>query len=108
MEKIGYKIREAQLQKVPYMLVIGDREAAEGTVSVRSRSAGDLGARPLADFVSDGARTKSTRKALAPRACGRRDGVGNRPERSSGGRSPTSEPEPDREDSYRFRSFAPT
>src|SRR5439155_448666 len=43
-EKIGYKIREAQLQKVPYMLVTGDREAAEGTVSVRSRSAGDLGA----------------------------------------------------------------
>ena len=44
-EKIGYKIREAQLQKIPYMLVAGDREAAEGTVSVRSRSGGDLGAR---------------------------------------------------------------
>ncbi len=43
VEKIGYKIREAQLQKVPYMLVIGDREAAEGTVSVRSRSAATLG-----------------------------------------------------------------
>jgi threonyl-tRNA synthetase len=43
-EKIGYKIREAQLQKVPYMLVIGDREAAEGTVAVRSRTGGDLGA----------------------------------------------------------------
>ena len=42
-EKIGYKIREAQLQKVPYMLVTGDREAAEGAVAVRSRSAGDLG-----------------------------------------------------------------
>ena len=42
-EKIGYKIREAQLQKIPYMLVVGDREAAEGTVSVRSRSGGDLG-----------------------------------------------------------------
>ena len=51
IEKIGYKIREAQLQKVPYMLVIGDREVAEGTVSVRGRSAGDLGARPLAEFV---------------------------------------------------------
>jgi threonyl-tRNA synthetase len=50
-EKIGYKIREAQLQKVPYMLVAGDREEAEGTVSVRSRSAGDLGARPVADFL---------------------------------------------------------
>ena len=51
-EKIGYKIREAQLQKVPYMLVTGDREAAEGAVSVRSRSAGDLGARPLQDFIA--------------------------------------------------------
>ncbi|MCC7008594.1 MAG: threonine--tRNA ligase [Acidobacteria bacterium] len=50
-EKIGYKIREAQLQKVPYMLVVGDREAAEGTVSVRSRTGGDLGARPVAEFV---------------------------------------------------------
>jgi threonyl-tRNA synthetase len=52
-EKIGYKIREAQLQKVPYMLVTGDREAAEGTVAVRSRSAGDLGARPVDQFVKD-------------------------------------------------------
>ena len=52
-EKIGFKIREAQLQKVPYMLVVGDREAAEGAVSVRSRSAGDLGARPLQAFVAD-------------------------------------------------------
>ncbi len=43
VEKIGYKIREAQLQKIPYMLVIGDREAAEAAVAVRSRTAGDLG-----------------------------------------------------------------
>jgi threonyl-tRNA synthetase len=50
-EKIGYKIREAQLQKVPFMLVTGDREAAEGTVAVRSRAGGDLGARPVAEFV---------------------------------------------------------
>jgi threonyl-tRNA synthetase len=50
-EKIGYKIREAQLQKIPYMLVVGDREAAEGTVSVRSRSAGDQGSRRLEEFV---------------------------------------------------------
>jgi threonyl-tRNA synthetase len=50
-EKIGYKIREAQLQKVPYMLVVGDKESAEGTVSVRSRAAGDQGARPVDDFV---------------------------------------------------------
>jgi threonyl-tRNA synthetase len=52
VEKIGFKIREAQLQKVPYMLVIGDREAAEGTVSVRSRSGGDQGARPVDEFVN--------------------------------------------------------
>ena len=51
-EKIGYKIREAQLQKVPYMLVTGDREAAEGTVSVRSRAGGDQGGRPVEAFVS--------------------------------------------------------
>jgi threonyl-tRNA synthetase len=51
-EKIGYKIREAQLQKIPYMLVTGDREAAEGTVSVRSRSAGDLGAQSIDAFVA--------------------------------------------------------
>src|SRR5436190_8760676 len=50
-EKIGYKIREAQLQKIPYMLVAGDREVAEGTVSVRSRSGGDLGARTIDEFV---------------------------------------------------------
>jgi threonyl-tRNA synthetase len=51
-EKIGYKIREAQLQKVPYMLVTGDREAAEGTVAVRSRTAGDLGSRTVDDFLT--------------------------------------------------------
>jgi threonyl-tRNA synthetase len=50
-EKIGYKIREAQLQKVPYMLVVGDKEAAAGTVAVRSRAAGDQGSRPLDEFV---------------------------------------------------------
>ena len=53
VEKIGFKIREAQLQKVPYMLIIGDREVAEGTVGVRSRSAGDLGPRRVETFVSD-------------------------------------------------------
>jgi threonyl-tRNA synthetase len=50
-EKIGFKIREAQLQKVPYMLVAGDREVAEGTVSVRSRSGGDKGARAVDEFI---------------------------------------------------------
>jgi threonyl-tRNA synthetase len=52
-EKINLKIREAQLQKVPYMLVVGDREAADGTVAVRSRAGGDLGARPVEAFVAD-------------------------------------------------------
>jgi len=61
-EKIGFKIREAQLQKVPYMLVTGDREAAEGTVSVRSRSAGDQGARTVEAFVA-AAREEITTKA---------------------------------------------
>jgi threonyl-tRNA synthetase len=52
-EKVNYKIREAQLQKIPYMLVVGDRESAEKAVAVRSRAKGDLGARPLDQFVAD-------------------------------------------------------
>ena len=51
-EKIGYKIREAQLQKTPYMLVVGDKEAETGTVSVRSRKDGDIGAMAVADFAA--------------------------------------------------------
>ena len=51
-EKVGYKIREAQVQKVPYMLIIGEREAEEGTVSVRSRKEGDLGVMALDDFLT--------------------------------------------------------
>ena len=51
-EKIGYKIREAQLQKVPYMLVVGDKEEQEGKVGVRDRKQGDIGAIPLDEFVS--------------------------------------------------------
>jgi threonyl-tRNA synthetase len=51
-EKVGYKIREAQLQKIPYMLVVGDREAATGTLSVRHRAEGDLGSFTLDDFIS--------------------------------------------------------
>jgi threonyl-tRNA synthetase len=50
-EKIGYKIREAQLQKIPYMLVVGDKEVADGTVAVRSRAGGDQGAQPVAAFL---------------------------------------------------------
>ena len=52
-EKIGYKIREAQTQKIPYMLVVGQKEEADGTVSVRSRFKGDEGSRELSGFISD-------------------------------------------------------
>ena len=51
-EKIGYKIREAQLEKTPYMLVVGDKEAQSGAVSVRTRSGEDLGAMPLDAFIA--------------------------------------------------------
>ncbi len=60
-EKIGYKIREAQLQKVPYMLVIGDREVAEGTVSVRTRAGGDQGGSPVGAFVEAARRENAER-----------------------------------------------
>ncbi len=51
-EKIGFKIREARLDKLPYMLVVGQKEEEEGTVAVRSRFAGDEGSKPLAEFIS--------------------------------------------------------
>ena len=50
-DKIGYKIREAQLQKIPYMLIVGEKEAESGTISVRSRRDGDAGACRLSEFV---------------------------------------------------------
>ena len=51
-EKIGYKIREAQLEKLPYMLIVGDKEREEGTVSVRKRDEGDIGALTMKDFIA--------------------------------------------------------
>ena len=51
-EKIGYKIRAAQLEKIPYMLVIGEKEMNEGTVAVRSRKTGDMGAMPVDEFIA--------------------------------------------------------
>lgn len=66
-EKIGYKIREARLDKLPYMLVVGQQEEADGTVSVRSRFAGDEGVKPLADFIDQickEIRTKEIRKEI--------------------------------------------
>ena len=64
-ERIGYKIRAAQMEKIPYMLVVGGKEAEDGTVSVRSRFAGDEGVKPLGDFISavcEEIRTKEFRK----------------------------------------------
>lgn len=66
-EKIGYKIREARMDRLPYMLVVGQQEEADGTVSVRSRFAGDEGVKPLAEFVSqicEEIRTKEIRKEI--------------------------------------------
>jgi len=66
-EKIGYKIREAQLQKIPYMLVAGDREAAEGTISVRHRTQGDIGSQRLDEFLEHAQREIAV-KAAGPAA----------------------------------------
>ncbi len=51
-EKIGYKIREAQLSKVPYMLILGEKEVESGAVGVRARKEGDIGAMPIEDFIA--------------------------------------------------------
>ncbi len=64
-EKIGYKIREAQMQKIPYMLIVGQKEQEEGVVAVRSRFAGDEGQKSLAAFaeeVKEEIRTKAVRE----------------------------------------------
>ncbi|MBN3033031.1 MAG: threonine--tRNA ligase [Candidatus Saganbacteria bacterium] len=52
-EKIGAKIRDAQMQKIPYMLIVGEKEQTSGTVAVRERARGDLGAKSLRDFLFD-------------------------------------------------------
>ena len=51
--KIGYKIREAQLSKTPYMLIVGDKEKEANAVGVRSRKEGDIGAQKLEEFISN-------------------------------------------------------
>ena len=66
-EKIGYKIREARMDRLPYMLVVGQQEEADETVSVRSRFAGDEGVKPLSEFISqicEEIRTKEIRKEV--------------------------------------------
>jgi threonyl-tRNA synthetase len=52
-EKVNLKIRDAQLQKIPFMLVIGDREAQSGQASVRNRKHGDQGAKPVAEVIAE-------------------------------------------------------
>ena len=61
-EKIGYKIREAQMQKIPYMLVIGDKEAEAGTVAVRTRAGEDMGAIAFDEFLAMVREDISTRR----------------------------------------------
>jgi threonyl-tRNA synthetase len=61
-EKVNLKIRDAQLQKIPYMLVVGDREAQSGQASVRHRKHGDQGAKPIAEFIAE------TRKLIDSKA----------------------------------------
>jgi threonyl-tRNA synthetase len=65
-EKIGAKIRDAQMQKVPFMLVLGDREMEQENVAVRERSQGDIGAMSVADFV-EMARKLVEQRALSNR-----------------------------------------
>jgi len=60
-EKVNLKIREAQLQKIPYMLVVGDREQQENKVAVRNRKHGDQGAKPLAEFLAEAKRLIETK-----------------------------------------------
>jgi threonyl-tRNA synthetase len=60
-EKLGYRIRDAQVRKVPYMLVVGERERQAGTVSLRHRTGEDLGAVPLDRVLTDLAREIGTR-----------------------------------------------
>ncbi len=70
-EKIGFKIREARMDKIPYMLVVGQKEEEDGTVSVRSRFAGDEGVKPLATFIDqicEEIRTKQIREEIPQEA----------------------------------------
>ncbi len=69
---MGYKIREAQLQKVPYMLVLGDKELAAGSVAVRHRQAGDLGPQEVAVLGARLARLAAERAVLeeSPKTAG--------------------------------------
>ena len=63
-EKVGYKIREAQLQKVPHMLIVGEKEATSGTVGHRDRAKGDMGAVAVDEFIAEICREISSRESL--------------------------------------------
>ena len=68
-EKIGYKIRDARNNRIPYMLVLGQQEEEQGTVAVRSRFAGDEGVKPISEFIAaitEEIRTRTIRKEVAP------------------------------------------
>ncbi|MBO5783864.1 MAG: threonine--tRNA ligase [Clostridia bacterium] len=67
-EKIGFKIREAQMQKTPYMLVVGEREEQEGTVTVRARNGENLGAMPIDEFIAKAVQENATRYTEHPKA----------------------------------------
>jgi len=60
-DKVGAKIRDAQLQKIPFMLILGDKELEEGNIAVRERKQGDLGSMSLADFKDMARRLKESR-----------------------------------------------
>jgi threonyl-tRNA synthetase len=60
-ESIGRKIREAEMRKIPYMLVVGEREEREGTVSIREHHGGDAGSMPVSEFVTRLSKETSTR-----------------------------------------------
>ena len=64
-DRVGYKIREASLRKIPYAIVVGEREQAAGTLNARSRDAGELGEMPVADFLARVAE-ESARGAAKP------------------------------------------
>ena len=53
IESIGKKIRDTELKKIPYMLIVGEKEAAEGNISVRRQGSGDQGAESIEDFIKD-------------------------------------------------------
>lgn len=63
-EKIGFKIREAQLEKVPYMLIVGEKEVADNNVSVRSRDKGEIGSIKLDEFIASISKEIESRESI--------------------------------------------